>query len=104
METLITSLEKKGATDYIGKVRTKEQLVYVEVGWVRAVFLVKVFFFPAGFLFPAGLDPHLLAVRRGRRSVAGAAEREDSVHLQAGLDSITWTTLSTRFSRGTALS
>ena len=27
-----------------------------------------------------------MAVRRGRRSVAAAAEREDSVHLQAALD------------------
>ena len=42
-------------------------------------FLIKVFFVPFGFLFPAGLDPHLVAVRLGRRSVAAAAEREVSV-------------------------
>ena len=31
------------------------------------------------FFFPAGLDPHLMAVRLGRGSVAAAAEREVSV-------------------------
>ena len=53
--------------------------MYVEVGWVCAVFLIKVFFVPFGFPFPAGLDPHLMAVRLGRRSVVAAAEREVSV-------------------------
>ena len=43
------------------------------------VCLIKVFFVPFCFLFPAGLDPHLMAVRLGRRSVAAAAEREVSV-------------------------
>ena len=55
------------ASMYTGKVRTKEGPVYVEAGWVCAVFLIKVFFVPFGFLFPVGLDPHLMAVRLGRR-------------------------------------
>ena len=29
-----------------------------------------------GFLFLAGLDPHLMSARRGRRSAAAAAERD----------------------------
>ena len=31
---------------------------------------------PFGFLFHAGLDPHLMTARRGRRTAAAAAERE----------------------------
>ena len=29
-----------------------------------------------GFLFLAGLDPHLMSARRGRRSAAAAADRD----------------------------
>ena len=59
------------------KVRTKEGPVNVEVGWVWRSFLIKfrclVCLF--GFLFHAGLDPHLMTARRGWRSAAAAAER-----------------------------
>ena len=41
--------------------------MYVEVGWVVRSFLIRAFFVPFGFLFPAGLDPLLMAVRLGRR-------------------------------------
>ena len=64
---------------YIGKVRTKEGPVYVEVGWVCTVFLIKVFFFLFGFLFPAGLEPHLMAVRLGRRLSQPQLNAEDNV-------------------------
>ena len=42
---------------------------------VRSI-LIKVVFFIRWFPFHAGLGPLLMAVRRGRRSAAAAAERE----------------------------
>ena len=53
------------------KVRTKEGPGNVEVE-IKFCCLVCLF----GFLFLAGLDPHLMSARRGQRSAAAAAERE----------------------------
>ena len=59
----------------IGKVRTKEGRVYVEVGWVCAVFLIKVFFLSVWFPLSRGSGPAFDGSAARQASVAAAAER-----------------------------